>query len=784
MKLPLKWLLELCPYDGSPEEIAKLLTESGSEVEDIQRLSDRFSGVVVGEIKELSTDDPLPGMFRCTVEYGANKRAQVLSRAPNLRVGGRYPFAPAGAILFGGKKIGVVEFEGVPSEGMLCSGVEIGLGYPKDELLALPAETPIGGDVLDLLGWNDYAFELEITPNRPDCYGILGLARELSALTGVPVADEHRVPVQGGKEASEFIKIELEDRSGCPRYTARIVEGIDVGPSPLWIMGRLSACGVRPINNVVDATNYVMLMLSQPLHAFDLDKLDSDTIVVRSARDGEIFTTLDGEKQKLSRDHLVIATPDRALAIAGVMGGLDSEVTETTKRILIESAYFDPRRVRKAAQQLGLSTESSIRFERGVDPNGVVRASDECAALIGGEVCRGIVDVYPEPIEPLRVKLSSEKIRDVIGIDIPEKVYGKQFSALGFERMEDSWVIPTFRPDITREIDLVEEAGRLYGYHNLEAALHGAGPIPASFSDEDLTRRDVGGVLRGLGFDEIMSDTMGRETDYAPFSDREFVRLENPVSNDYAIMRTMLIPGLLRIAGYNLNRGSEAIRLYEMDKVFFSRDDEYREEHSLGIVMAGSLVPEGWSSDGRSVDFFDLKGVVEQLLETQHASFTSTISDVDGFAPKKALELRFANGSRGVVGMISPRLAKRFDIDIPIYAAEMPASALGKNRAKIVQFVETPRFPSTRRDVALIVDSSIPAGEILEFARSNRPDKLERIFIFDVYEGSALGKGKKSVGLAAIFRDADGTITDKEANDLHGRLVDTIVERYKAEIRR
>ena len=787
MKFPLKWLLELCPFDGSTEKIARLLTESGSEVEDIQRFSDRLSGVVVGEITGLLSDDPLPGMFRCTVKYGSNKRAQVISRAPNLKIGGKYPFAPIGATLFGGKRIDAVEFEGVRSEGMLCSGVEIGLDYPKDKLLELRADTAVGDDIIELLGWDDDIFELEITPNRPDCYGILGLARELSALTGVPLNDRHNLPVQIGEEASKIIKIEIADPSGCPRYTTRIVEGITVGPSPLDVMGRLSACGVRPINNVVDATNYVMFMLSHPLHAFDLDRLDSDTIVVRSAREGEIFTTLDGEKRKLSKDFLMIATPERPVAIAGVMGGMDSEVTDDTKRILIESAYFNPRKISRISRSLNLVTESSIRFERGVDPNRTARAADECAALMasnaGGEVRRGIVDEYPDPIEPLQVRLSPKKIRSVIGVDIPEKVYASQLSALGFERSANFWIVPTFRPDVTREIDLVEEVGRLYGYHNIKPELRGAGPIPAFITDIDIARRKASGVLCGLGFNEVMSDTMVRESDYEPFSEKRFVHLENPVSSDYAVMRTMIVPGLLRIADYNLNRESEDIRLYEIDKVFFADGDDYNEKYSLGIVMAGAVAPEDWGGKTRELDIFDFKGAVEHLMEALMVQYDIEIKQIEGFSSGKSIELRFADGGCGVMGMVSSKIAKRFDIEIPIYAAEIPLKSLIMDKMEIVQFAGIPRFPSTRRDVALIVDSSISAGDILSFAKKHSREKLERVFIFDLYEGKSIGEGKKSVGLAAIFRDSSKTITDIVANGLHANLVDAIVAKFDAKVR-
>ncbi len=788
MKLPLKWLLELCPIEFNPERIAKLLTESGSEVEEIQDFSSRIAGVVVGRVAEIVENTPLPGMTKCMVDYGAGAPAQVLSRAPGIKLGAKYPFAPIGARLFGGKTIGVAEFEGVASEGMLCSGVEIGLGEPKDRLLELRADEPLGGDISKLLGWDDFVLELEITPNRPDCYGILSLARELSALTGAPLVDSRKLPLQTGNEASEAIKIRLEDSAGCPRYCARVVEGVEIGPSPLFVMGRLLACGVRPINNIVDATNYIMMFLSHPLHAFDLDKLGSDTIVVRSAAEGEAFVTLDGEKRTLNRNNLMIATPSRALAVAGVMGGKDSEVDASTQRILIESAYFNPRRIRASSRGLGLVTESSLRFERGADPNGAARAVDECSAMMnelaGGVVRRGIVDEYPEPIEPLEIKLSPQKVASVIGVKIPEEDYSPALKALGFERTAKGWIAPTFRPDVTREIDLVEEVGRLYGYGNLEPSLRAAGPVSARNTEENIVAAKIGELLRANGFFEVMSDTMAKEADFKPLFKGDFVRLENPISSDFAVMRPLLVPNLLRIAGFNLNRESSSIRLYEIDKIYRKVGGDFIEGKSVGLVAGGAANSESWSAAPRNIDFFDLKGVIEALAESLCLELSMKPANIEGLADGKALEIVFPECESGFAGLIDPALAGRFDIEIPIFSAEFPLEAFVSARREIKKFAGLPRFPSTRRDVALIVDSAVPAGEILDFAMKNFPAKLERAFIFDVYEGKSVEAGKKSVGLAAIFRDGEATITDIEANELHSALVEGLLKRFSARIRK
>jgi phenylalanyl-tRNA synthetase beta chain len=790
MKTPLKWLLELCPYDGGVDKIVDMLTMSGTEVESVEDLSSRFEGVVIGLVKSIQADNPLAGMFLCEVEYGEGKTAQVLSRAPNIAVGNLYPFAPIGARLFGGKVIGNAEFEGVSSEGMLCSGVELGLGDPKDKLLEIAPGTRVGADVKKLLQWDDVVIEMEVTPNRPDCYGILGLARELSALTGVPLEDEYHMPIQNGTPAKNFIDIRIEDPKGCPRYSARVIENLKIAPSPLRIMGRLSACGIRPINNVVDATNYVMMLLSHPLHAFDLDKLGSDAIIVRNALQGEIFTTLDSEERKLSSEHLLITTPERPVAIAGVMGGLNSEVDEKTTRILLESAYFNPRKIRRASRQLGLITDSSVRFERGADPNSTVRAADECASLIAftasAEVCEGVVDVFPSKIEPLEIPLNPKTLSNVLGIEICDDEYSKILIALGLEKTsKGDWKVPTFRPDLTREIDLVEEVGRIYGYSKIDPKLESAGPIPPSIPETIRFGRKIAGVMNGLGFTEAQSDPLGKGRLYKPFSDKGLVELENPISEDFRFMRPAILPSLLSAAAYNLNRQAEIIRLYEYDKVYLGlRDGEPYEEYHLAGVLTGLAENPGWQGSEAKIDIFDLKGVLESLYNNIGLKLFFVESESEIFAKGKAFTIEDSNGEIiGHAGQIAMNIADIFDIDIPVYGFEIETEKSLQQVFGERKYAGLPIFPSTRRDVALIVDSKISAGEILDEARKNSTEMLEDVYIFDVYEGKPIPFGKKSIGVAAVFRSPSSTITDKEANVLHGRIVDALVNKFDASIR-
>lgn len=789
MKFPLKWVLELCPLDSPVDKIAELLTFSGSEVENIEDLSARIDKIVVCEVEEVVENYPIQGMFRAIVEFGKGRKAIVLSRAPNIEAGSRYPFAPIGARIFGGKTITPIEFENVVSEGMLCSGFEIGLGEPKDRLLKLTEKPPIGADVKKLLGWDDVAFEIEVTPNRPDCLGILGLARELSAISGIPIEDERHMPIQSGEDAIESISIELLDPVGCPRYTARIIEGVKIGSSTLRVMGRLSASGIRPINNVVDATNYIMLLFSQPLHAFDLDRLSTDRIVVRSAKEKEKFVTLDGVERELKSGYVMIATAERAVAIAGIMGGLDSEITESTSRVLLESANFNPRRIRRASRQLGLSTESSIRFERGTDPNITARASDECSAMIsylaGGKVRRGIVDAYPAPIEPLTIKFDDRSVRDILGIDIEKEDYERYLSSLGLVKIsQKEWSVPTYRMDITREVDLVEEIGRLHRYDKIEPALSGAGPIPARLSSETIISRKLSAILCGLGFDEVVCDSLGKTALFEPFAKRKISSIENPISLDFEALRPSILPSLLAVAGYNLAHEAESVKIYEFDKIFWLDGDEHKETFSFGMLACGQAERINWDSSEKVIDFYDFKGFVESLLKALRLNCSFVVCDDTPFSRDVSLRINNAENTQiGVMGMIDPKIASRFDVDIPVFCLEIGIEGLLPSIRTIPQFSQIPRYPSMRRDVALIVDSSVPAGELLSFAQDVSEGLIENIFIFDLYEGAPIPQGKKSVGISVVYRDPNKTLTDEEANEIHSRIVGEILEKFSAKIR-
>jgi len=788
MKVPLKWLLELCPIEADVDKIADILTLSGSEVENIEDISRRIKGIVVGKVESLIENDPLPGMYNCKVKYGDGKFAKVLSRAPNIEIGAMYPFAPAGSMIFGDQEIGIAEFEGIKSEGMLCSGKEIGLGEPSEVLLKLPRETEMGKDITELLRWDDVVFEFEITPNRPDCYGILGLARELSALTGTPLADEYRMPMESGASASDFIDIQIEDPLSCPRYSARIIENIQVGPSPLRIMGRLNACGLRPINNIVDSTNYIMLLLSHPLHAFDYDKLNANKIIVRNAKQGEKFITLDDQKRTLKSSHLLITTPDAPLAIAGVMGGADSEIDSDTTRVLLESAYFNPAQIRMASRQQGITSESSIRFERGVDPNGTIRAGDECAALIsytsGGEVRRGTVDNYTKPIDPCIIQLEQERVTSVLGIDISEKDYSSYLNSLGMKKADNGWEIPTYRPDIQRGIDIIEEIGRLHGYDRIKPATTTSGPIPAKWPFENRFAKKASNILIGLGFNEVMTPSLGKGDDYKLFCLDEIARVANPISLDFDVLRSSLLPGLLTVAHYNLNREENSVRVFEYDKIYSKVDNEYIEKTNIGVVLAGDIAGDEWYRNSRPADFFDFKGIVESFLRVVDLEYEFYPLDSEIFDKAEAFEIHDKDGNEiGRMGKFAKEIVEQYDIEAPIFGMEIDVEAFKEQFQKIKIFKGLPKYPSMRRDVALIVDKSIPAGKILDFTREIGGELLEDTFVFDLYQGGSIPEEKKSIGIAAIFRDREKTLTDEEVTEIHSKIVDDLVKKYDAKIR-
>jgi phenylalanyl-tRNA synthetase beta chain len=682
---------------------------------------------------------------------------------------------------------------------MLCSARELGLSEDASGLLILDPGAAPGTPIATALGLEDVLFEVNVTPNRPDALSHLGIAREVAAALGKPLKRPAAAPREEGAPASEAVRIRIEAPEKCARYAARVVEGVTIGPSPLWLQRRLERCGIRAISNVVDATNLVLLELGHPLHAFDLDKVGGAEIVVRTARPGERMTTLDGAERALDPDDLVIADRDRASALAGVMGGGDSEISAGTRRVLVESAWFQPASVRRTARRHGLHTEASHRFERGADLGMVVTALDRCAALIaelaGGTVRPGVVDVQPRAAPRTTVRLRWKRPAQLLGLEVAAGEVRRILGALGFaERDSDgeaaTWEVPSWRVDVGIEEDLVEEVVRSIGYQAIPEALPRLALDTPGLAPRLEAEARTRAALEAAGFREVVSYAFVPPRDLEAFEPGvRPVGLRNPISADLAVMRTSVVPSLLRVTAQNRRQGRDAARLYEVATAFSpragaDRDPPAVERVVVAAVLAGRRSPLSWASGGEPVDFPDLKGAVEGVLEALgiDAVFEPAGRAVAWLHPRAAALLRSRQGAPlGWLGEIHPRVAQAFDLPRGVLAFELDAAALLAAARLVPGYRPLPRLPAVLRDLAVVVDEQVAAAAVL--AAVQEEPLVEEVTLFDVYRGAPLPAGRKSLALAIRYRAADRTLTDREADAAHGRIVERLARAVGAELR-
>ncbi len=862
MRVSLRWLEELVelPKAASAMELAAQvgdkLTAAGLEVEAIEDLAAPLVGVVVARVVAVEPHPQADKLKVCTVDAGAAPLS-IVCGAGNVVVGALVCLAPASVVLPGGKRIEAAIIRGVASSGMLCSAQELGLGFTTEGLLLLDAQNEHAvpsAPVARALGRDDVVLTLGITPNRPDALSHLGVARELAAALRVRLRAQPPSCAERGGPVDDLAQVTIEDSEGCPRYAGRVVEGVVVSPSPPWLVARLAACGVRAINNVVDVTNLVMMERGIPMHAFDLDTIgkakNRAAIIVRSARAGELLTTLDGKERALLETDLVIADPERAIALAGVMGGAATEVTVTTTRILLECASFQPGRVRKTARRLALHSEASHRFERGCDPNGVLASLDRAAALLAelsiaaalaradrpttashvvnnGRVARGVIDTYPKRINPAIVSLRPKRAAQILGVSaklVDEASVSSMLLSLGIEvEGRDAEAIrfrvPTFRPDLTREIDLIEELLRLLGADAIPARLPARTAEGEGMYDARRLRvlNVARAALEGAGFDEAINlafvapkaldlfdggDAAGRLT------------LRNPIGEEMSVLRKSLLPGLMANLGTNHRRGVVDVRLYETGVVFLGRnpggkvatkdkagavggDSWAREVVRLSGVAAGST---GASFDRKAThfDFFELKGALEDLLESlgvssvlagNAVSFVAADDRYPFLHPRARAEL-WVRGPAGrtwigVAGELHPDLVAQHEIKGRAVGFELDVEALARVAAEKPRAKPLPRFPAVRRDFALLVDDKLPAAELCARLADHTAVRglLESIDVFDVYKGEHIAPGKKSIAIAIGLRAADRTLTDDEILQVTSALLDDARAYFAADVR-
>ena len=805
MRISHRWLSELLGELPPPEEVGRRLTLVGLEVESVDRLGGGLGGVLAVRILSSERHPNAEKLLVTRVDRGEGEPLQIVCGATNARVGEVVPLAPVGAVLPGGARIETARIRGVESSGMLCSARELGLSEDGSGLLILPRDVVPGTQIARALGLEDAILEVNVTPNRPDALSHLGVARELAALLGVTVRRPKARLEEGGGPAGEAVRVRILAPEKCARYAARVIEGVKIGPSPAGISRRLEACGIRSISNVVDATNLALLELGHPLHAFDLEKVAGREIVVRTARPGEHLTTLDGKDRALHPDDLVIADRDRGSALAGVMGGGDSEISAATTRVLLESAWFEPSTVRRTSRRHGLKTEASYRFERGADPEMVIPAVDRCAALIaelsGGRVRRGVVDEYPRPIPSARVGLRWQRPAEVLGMEVPRAEVEGVLSRLGFEEEGAgeggaTFLVPSWRVDISNEEDLIEEIVRTRGYDAIPETLPAIAVETPAEPEEARAVGRIRAALEAAGLCEAVNFSFLSARDLEPFghavatgdgSGRALgVALKNPISADLAVMRTSLVPSLLKNAVANRRQRVEDVRLYEIARVY-RPNPEPREEPSLEpVLVAGVLLgrrhPLGWAVEKDPLDFYDAKSVLSGLLESLGVFRVEWRGPGESWLhPRRSASLVFLGEVLGQLGELHPRVAAAFDLPRGVFAFELSLSALLGAARLVPQYRPIPRFPAVLRDLAVVVDEGVLAATVEEVVREE--PLVEGVTLFDVYRGRPLPSGKKNLALAIRYRAKDRTLTDAEADLAHARILERLSKRVGAELR-
>ena len=804
MKAPIGWLKDFTDIKVTPKELADAMTLSGSKVEEI--IDTKLEGVYVGKVLEMTDHPDSDHLHILKVDLGRDDLGhdvQIVCGAPNVEVGMICPVAAVGAEL---PEISIKKgkIRGVESNGMCCSGEELGAAaagkpgadvYGLWDLRLLPEVPALGTDMRDILNLDDIVtIDFEITSNRPDCFSIEGLGREAAVTLGQefrPVSS--KLKQEGSLNTEDVAKVEILDPDLCYRYCSRTVEDVKIGPSPAWMAERLLAAGMRPINNIVDITNYVCLELGQPMHAFDLDYLAGNHIIVRKAKDGEMTKTLDGNDHTLDHSNLVIADEQKVCAIAGVMGGENSEVLETTKSILFESATFNGVSVRKTAIANGLRTEASSRYEKGLDPENALRALDRACELVEmlgcGKVSKGLIDVYPTKREVKKIPFRPAKINSFLGIDATEEFMVKVLTDLEC-RIEDGMITPpTFRPDLESEADISEEIARFYGYNNIPATLlNSSATTLGGRTREQAAAEKIRNTLVSCGFFEAITYSFESPADLDSLlvpedsSLRDQVRISNPLGDDTAVMRTTMLPSMLRIAARNSNRGVPAAKVFELAYVYIPDKDPanlpYERQTLCGFSYDNSL------SDSKPV-FFELKGIVEELcavLGIRSLSFEA-LTDNASFHPGRTAKIVINGKQAGVMGVIHPAVASNFEAPEKSVFFEIDAEALIAASKTERVYKQLPKFPGISRDIAVIVDKNVAVGDILRTIKSAGGKLLKEVEFFDVYEDDKLGDNVKSVAVSLIFRDDAKTLADADIKDPYDKILDKLSKNYNAKLR-
>ncbi len=792
MILSREWLSEFTDIKASDKEYCDAMTLSGSKVEGYEIIGEEISGVVVGKVLEIVRHENSDHMWICTVDVGKASPITIVTGAQNVQKNDLVPTATDGATLPGGVTIHTGKLRGVESAGMLCSLKELGLDihdYPyaiEDGIFVMQEPCKIGDDIKDVLGLNDTVVDFEITNNRPDCLSVIGLARE-SAATFDAELRHHKPAVKGGAgNIADLLKVEIADPTLCPRYTAKMVRNIKIAPSPAWMRRRLRASGVRPINNIVDITNYVMLEYGQPMHAFDYSCVKGGKIVVRRATAGEVLKTLDDKDRPITSDMLVIADEHDPIGLAGVMGGGNSEITDKTNTIVFESANFNGTSIRKTAIALGMRTDASGRFEKGLDPMNTVAAVERACELIelldAGEVMDGVIDVVAVEPKEVRLELEPERINALLGTDLDRDFMVKVLEKLEFKMDGNTIVAPSFRSDIEHYADIAEEVGRFCGYDKIEPTVFSGAAALGGFSPKQKFEREISAVCRGMGYFEVMTYSFGSRTAWdkihLPASSplRNAFVIQNPLGEDTSVMRTTALPSMLDVLGTNLAKRNMDVKLFELAMVYLPLEGKELADEQAFLTLGAY---------GREVDFFELKGSIEALfadLRIKDVRFEA-VSDNAAYHPGRCAKISCGATVLGIMGQTHPSVAEEFGLNVAVYTAEISISALMSCVSAEPTYVPLPRFPAMTRDIAVVCDSSVTVAALSDTMYAAGGDYLENCKLFDVYNGAGIPEGKRSVAFSLTIRAKDQTLTDDHADEIVKSILSKLEKVHGAVIR-
>lgn len=790
MRIPLSWLQEYISLSLTPDEIAKLLTMAGLEVDHCETIGENLKDVVVARVLEASKHPNADKLTLATVTDG-KQNYQIVCGAPNCRAGMKTALARVGTTLGHGDQLLTIKktkIRGVESEGMLCAEDELGLSGLHEGIIELSDDFPEGMSLRDIYG--DTYFDISLTPNLSHCTSVMGVARELAALTGQSL-NLPQIKVQEAEESiDDFLSLQVIDKEACPRYTCRMIRNVKIGPSPLWLKQRIEKCGLRSVNNVVDVTNYVLLEMGHPLHAFDYDKIKGQQIIVRKAKEGEVIHTLDGKDRALKDTMLAICDTIRPVAIAGVMGGLDSEIQDQTHDIILESAYFDSMSIRRTSKQLGLQTDASKRFERGTDPNHILTVLDRAAMLIakvcGGKVLSGIIDFqskeFPEAIITCRLSRINQVLGRAFSRGEVEEILNRLRFAYRWDGQDQFAVrVPTYRVDIKAEIDLVEEVARLYGYDNIprQGGRYQASTLPSVpiyLFEKEIRSRLIGEGLQEFLTCDLIGPTLLQIVQDNTTPTESVVKVLNPTSIEQSILRTSMLPGLLQVVKYNFDHQNRNVAGFEVGRVHFREGEQYKEQAVAGIVLTGQALPPHWDHQSRDFDFFDLKGIVENILNTFGiTNYYFKNLGLETFHSGRQASVFVDSLEIGSIGEIHPAIQRRLDVPQRILFGEFNLQDLMQIAKPLEKVKPLAIYPGSERDWTFTIKESVPFAKILEIIHKQNSAILEEVSLKDIYRSEKLGADFQNLTLHFVYRDPSKTIEQEVVEADHHRLTQAVL---------